>query len=90
MQIVKTKNELRLLIATHKRANKIIGLVATMGYLHQGHASLMELAHSQCDILIVSIFINPLQFGANEDLDQYPRDIASDTALCQKNKVDIL
>lgn len=90
MQTVKTKEELRSLISTYKHQGKIIGLVATMGYLHTGHTSLMQLAHTQCDVVVVSIFVNPLQFGVNDDLDKYPQDILGDTALCQENKVDIL
>jgi pantoate--beta-alanine ligase len=90
MQIIKTKSELRSLISDYKHKGWSIGFVPTMGYLHEGHGSLIRLAKNECDIVIVSIFINPLQFGANEDLDKYPQDIPADTALCQKNNVDIL
>lgn len=90
MQIIKTKSELRTLIAFYKQQGKSIGLVPTMGYLHAGHESLMQSARKECDIVVVSIFINPLQFGANEDLDKYPQDIPADTSLCQQNNVDIL
>lgn len=90
MQTIKTKNELRSLITSYKRQGKTIGLVTTMGYLHTGHASLMQLARAGCDIVVVSIFVNPLQFGPNDDLDKYPRNIEGDTVLCEKNKVDIL
>jgi len=90
MQTIKTKKELRALITSYKRQGKVIGLVTTMGYLHSGHASLMQLARAECDIVVVSIFVNPLQFGPNDDLAKYPRDIEGDTALCEKNKVDIL
>lgn len=90
MQIIRTKSDLRTLICTYKNQGKVIGFVPTMGYLHAGHASLMQLARGGNDVVVVSIFINPLQFGANEDLDKYPRNIRGDTELCQKNNVDIL
>jgi len=67
-----------------------IGFVPTMGYLHQGHTSLMDIARSQCDWLVVSIFVNPLQFGPNEDLDRYPRDPEGDAAKCAGAGVDTL
>jgi pantoate--beta-alanine ligase len=61
-----------------------------MGYLHRGHASLMDLARARCDLLVVSIFVNPLQFGPREDLDRYPRDLAGDARLCAAHGVDLL
>ncbi|MDG1483511.1 MAG: pantoate--beta-alanine ligase [Myxococcota bacterium] len=67
-----------------------IGFVPTMGYLHQGHTSLMDIARSQCDWLVVSIFVNPLQFGPSEDLDRYPRDPEGDAAKCAGAGVDTL
>ncbi len=65
-----------------------VGLVPTMGFLHAGHASLMDALRPQCEALVVSIFVNPLQFGAGEDLDRYPRDEAGDLALCEAHGVD--
>ncbi|MBN2703956.1 MAG: pantoate--beta-alanine ligase [Pontiellaceae bacterium] len=73
-----------------KRAGQVIGFVPTMGFLHEGHLSLMRIAREQCDVLVVSIFVNPTQFGPNEDLDAYPRDFKRDEALCREAKVDFL
>ncbi len=72
------------------RVGQTIGLVPTMGALHEGHMSLAEQARSDCDLVIVSIFVNPLQFGENEDLDQYPRPAAADQALCSSAQVDAI
>ena len=69
---------------------KRIGFVPTMGYLHEGHASLMRLAREHSDVLVVSIFVNPTQFGPKEDFSKYPRDFERDEALCQREKTDIV
>lgn len=73
-----------------RRAGLRVGFVPTMGFLHRGHGSLMALARPRCDRLVVSIFVNPLQFGPNEDLARYPRDLAGDTRLCAAEGVDAL
>lgn len=72
----------------HQQAT--VGFVPTMGYLHEGHASLMRKAKEQSDIVVLSIFVNPIQFGPNEDLDKYPRDAERDVALADKLGVDIV
>jgi pantoate--beta-alanine ligase len=73
-----------------KRNGKTIGFVPTMGFLHEGHLSLMRIARKQCDYLVVSIFVNPAQFGPNEDLDAYPRDFERDEELCEGEGVDVV
>ena len=73
-----------------KRSGKRIGFVPTMGYLHEGHLSLMRIARPSVDVLVTSIFVNPTQFGPEEDLDTYPRNIERDTTLCREVGVDII
>lgn len=67
-----------------------VGLVPTMGYLHAGHRSLMRAARSDCDLVVVSVFVNPMQFGPSEDLDRYPRDLDGDIAACADEHVDLV
>ncbi len=74
--------------AKGRERHGVIGLVPTMGFLHEGHASLMRRMRPLCDHLVVSIYVNPLQFGPNEDLDRYPRDPEGDTAMCLREEVD--
>lgn len=88
MKTVQTTSELQNLIASNK--GKTIGFVPTMGYLHEGHLSLLNEARKENDIVVASIFVNPAQFGPNEDLDRYPRDIEHDTELAENAGVDIL
>ncbi|HCF51396.1 MAG TPA: pantoate--beta-alanine ligase [Syntrophomonas sp.] len=73
-----------------KKAGNTIGLVPTMGYLHEGHLSLVEQARSKCDIVVVSIFVNPIQFGVGEDFETYPRDLSRDQDLLEEKHVDAL
>jgi len=73
-----------------RKQGKKIGFVPTMGFLHEGHLSLMRYARQECDVVIASIFVNPTQFGPAEDLDRYPRDEAGDRAKCESADIDIL
>lgn len=83
MQIVKKIDELRRIIKDWKRDGLTVGLVPTMGYLHEGHKSLIDRAVKENDRVVVSDFVNPTQFGPNEDFESYPRDINADAALCE-------
>lgn len=82
MQIVKTIDEVRKTVKVWKREGLTVGLVPTMGYLHEGHKSLIERAVKENDRVVVSDFVNPTQFAPNEDFESYPRDIQADAALC--------
>ena len=90
MQIISTVSGLRAALPPAKRVGRIVGLVPTMGYLHEGHMELVARARAENDIVITSIFVNPLQFGANEDLAKYPRDLARDRAMLEKGGVDFI
>ncbi len=83
MQIVKTVAGVRELVRGWRKEGLTVGLVPTMGYLHEGHASLVKAALKDCDRVVVSVFVNPTQFGPNEDLAAYPRDLAHDEALLE-------
>lgn len=84
MQIIQSIEELRSIIREWRKEGLSVGLVPTMGYLHEGHKSLIVKAVSENDKVVVSDFVNPTQFGVNEDLSSYPRDIDRDAALCQE------
>src|SRR6476646_9083324 len=78
---IRTKRELRSALRSARRAGQTIGLVPTMGYLHEGHLSLIRAARAECDLVVMSLFVNPTQFGPNDDLDRYPRDEERDLRL---------
>jgi pantoate--beta-alanine ligase len=82
--------DVRALCEAARRDGKTVGLVPTMGFFHEGHLSLMRAARAADDVVVVTIFVNPLQFGAGEDLDGYPRDLAGDTAAAEAEGVDVL
>lgn len=90
MKLVKTVAELREEIAAVKLAGKTIGLVPTMGALHEGHASLIKAANMENDFVVVSVFVNPTQFGPNEDLEAYPRTLDADCKLAESMGADIV
>ncbi|MDP1820223.1 MAG: pantoate--beta-alanine ligase [Acidimicrobiales bacterium] len=90
MTTVTTIAELRDRLDAARAAEQRVGFVPTMGFLHEGHASLMRAARAETDVVVTSIFVNPLQFAPHEDLDAYPRDLAGDAALAEDNGVDLL
>ncbi|CAG7611386.1 Pantothenate synthetase [Paenibacillus solanacearum] len=92
MIICRTINELRQAIRKHRaeHVDNKVGFVPTMGYLHRGHASLLERARTDCSLVVLSIFVNPLQFGPNEDFERYPRDEQRDLELARSAGTDIV
>jgi len=90
MKIVYTVNEVRETVKAWKKEGLSIGFVPTMGYLHEGHQSLIKRATLENDRVVVSIFVNPMQFGPTEDLDSYPRDLEQDVALCETTGADLI
>lgn len=90
MRLVQGIAEVREAVRAARAAGKRIGFVPTMGYLHEGHLALMRQAREACDFVVVSIFVNPTQFGPNEDFARYPRDLNRDSVLCASVPVDLL
>jgi pantoate--beta-alanine ligase len=90
MQIATAISEMQTLAEVFRKRGRTIGFVPTMGFLHAGHVSLMRRARQECDIVVASIFVNPTQFGPDEDFDRYPRDEAGDRATCEDAGVDVL
>lgn len=90
MKILTDPRELQVEALRRRASGARIGFVPTMGFLHPGHTSLFDLARQQCDWLVASIYVNPLQFGPNEDLAAYPRNPDGDAALCEQHGVDCL
>lgn len=90
MQIVNTIRETKDILAQARAEGKTVGLVPTMGYFHEGHLSLMRKAREENDVVVVSIFVNPIQFGPNEDLAKYPRDLDRDSKMAEGEGVDYI
>lgn len=90
MNIVHTVNEVRAQVKEWRTAGLSVGLVPTMGYLHEGHKSLIDRAVKENDRVVVSVFVNPMQFGPTEDLASYPRDLNRDAALCEAAGADLI
>ena len=90
MKIVKDPGKLRTILSTSSNRGRTVGFVPTMGALHDGHLSLIRNSKRQNDATVVSIFVNPLQFGPKEDYSRYPRPVERDTDLCEAEKVDVL
>ena len=89
-RVVTTVPELRAAVAGMRRAEKRLGLIPTMGALHAGHLSLVQAARRECDATVVTIFVNPTQFGPREDFSKYPRSLAADLQLLVREQVDLV
>src|ERR1700730_17790652 len=89
-RVIRSIAELRQALASVREAKPTIGLVPTMGELHAGHARLIETARRETDCVIVSIFVNPIQFDRNDDYDRYPRDLSRDVEFCETRGVDLI
>ena len=90
MKVVKTIKEVRENVKTWKKEGQTVGFVPTMGYLHEGHGSLIKKAREENDKVVVSIFVNPMQFGPTEDLESYPRDLEKDSKFCESLGADLI
>jgi pantoate--beta-alanine ligase len=90
VEVIEERRAFREICEAARRDGRLVGFVPTMGFLHQGHASLLARAREECGLAAVSIFVNPLQFGPNEDLDAYPRDLERDLGICEKEGMDVV
>ncbi len=90
VSVLRAKDDLRAALAEPRRQGRTIGLVPTMGYLHEGHLSLLRAARAECDVVVMSLFVNPTQFGPGEDLDRYPRDEERDLRLAAEAGADFV
>jgi pantoate--beta-alanine ligase len=90
MVVIKRIGVLRKIVGAQRKKQKIIGFVPTMGALHNGHRSLIMRVRKECDLVVVSIFVNPAQFGRDEDFKKYPRDLRQDAKLCKEEGVDVI
>ena len=90
VRAVHTVKEIRESLESERTPGRVIGLIPTMGALHKGHTKLIEIARKECKLIVVGIFVNPLQFGPSEDYTKYPRPLANDLELCSRNGVDLV
>ena len=90
MEVIRSATEMQARAMALKKEGKSIGFVPTMGSLHAGHLSLVDLIKEQCDVLLLSIYVNPTQFGVGEDFEKYPRDLDKDLAMCESHGVDLV
>lgn len=90
LQLIKSPKRMQKICGKLKERGKTIGLVPTMGYLHEGHPSLVRIARKRCDVLVVTIFVNPTQFGPKEDFQSYPRDFKRDRLLLEEEGCDLI
>jgi pantoate--beta-alanine ligase len=90
LEILRTRAELQAALAPARAAARRIGLVPTMGYLHEGHLALVDAARADCDVVVMSIYVNPLQFGPSEDLARYPRDLDRDARMAEQRGVNFI
>ena len=90
MEIAETIESVRSLVKESRTQDKTIGFVPTMGALHIGHISLIQAAREKCDFVVVSIFVNPAQFGPGEDFEKYPRPVETDLQICKQESVDVV
>lgn len=90
MQVIKSLEEMQSLAIRLRGRGKLLGLVPTMGALHEGHLSLIDICREKADVTVVSIFLNPIQFGPNEDLEKYPKALEADLAACEARGADVV
>lgn len=90
MEVIRSATEMQARALACKQEGKSIGFIPTMGSLHEGHLSLIDLIKEQCDLLLLSIYVNPTQFGVGEDFDKYPRDLDKDLEMCKSRGVDLV
>jgi pantoate--beta-alanine ligase len=90
MRIIASIAEMRRIVVERRSAGEVVGLVPTMGFFHQGHISLMRAAREECGYVVVSLFVNPTQFGPGEDLEDYPRDLSRDVEMASEVGVDCI